>query len=144
MEKIEFFARCQKLLLAHHPSSPFLLTQENYAARKSHALDFIRKYKGYVYADDRICILFNKIRIDDPRNPNQALKDNLFGEPRPLDYNAISVDFVVFKALEDCAEFCKSQHSPQIAYILFVRHGEVKLHAADKLLASLNGARSGV
>lgn len=137
-EKVEFFIRCQELLIKHHPHSEFLFTEENYENRKQYALDFIKKYKGFVYWDDDVCILFNKVRVNDVKNPIKVIRDHLYQEPRELDYNAISVDFVVFRQLQDCIGFCRAQYNPQILYVLFVRHNEVKLHETKKLLSFLN------
>lgn len=136
--KLEFFAKCQELLIKYHPESEFILTKENFEERKEFALDFVKKYKGFAYWDDTICILFNKVRVEDPRNPVKILKDHLYQEPRE-DYNAVTVDFVVFRQLTDCIGFCRAQYNPQIEYVVFVRHNEVKLYPTAKLLSGVSG-----
>lgn len=136
-EKIEFFVKCQSLLVAHHPDSEFILTKENWRDRIGFARNFIERYKGYCYADDNICVLFNKVKIIDPKDPIKALKDHIYQEPA-IDFNAYSIDFVVFKKLADCLGFCLAQYSPQIVYVLFVKNNEVKLYEAARLLDKLN------
>jgi hypothetical protein len=143
-EQIDFFAQCQRLLIEHHPHSEFLLTKENFTQRKEYALTFIKKYKGYAHADNAICVLYNKIYVADPRNPIKVIKDHLYAGPRTLDYNAISIDFVVFKQLADCMGFCKTHYNPQIKYVVFVRHNEVKLYTTEKLLNALNASPFGL
>ena len=139
-DKIEFFAKCQELLVKHHPTSEFVLTRENFEERKDYALDFIKRYKGFAYADDNVCVLFNKVRVEDPKNPVKVIKDHLYQEPREIDYNAVSVDFVVFRQLEDCIGFCRAQYRPQMEYVVFVRHNEVKLYPTKRLLEGLSAS----
>jgi hypothetical protein len=136
--KVEFFANCQRLLINFHPDSEFLFTTDNYAERKLFVLDFLHKYKGYCYSDDNICVLFNKVKVEDPRNPIKVIKDHIYKEPAE-DFNAYSIDFVVFRKLSDCMNFCQAQYSPRIEYVLFVKNNEVKLYETSKLLAHLNG-----
>lgn len=135
-EKINFFVKCQELLINHHPNSQFLLKKENLEEKKHFILEFIKKYKGFTYYDDNVCILFNKIFIKDERDPIGALKDHLYQEPQE-NYNTYSVDFVVFRYLTDCIEFCRSQYTEQIKYLLFVKNNEVKLYRTEKLLTRL-------
>ena len=139
-EKIEFFVKCQELLTTHHPTSEFLFTKDNLESRKNFVLDFVNKYKGFVYYDENICILYNKVFVKDPNDPVKVIKDHIYQEPREMDYNAVSIDFVVFRQLTDCIGFCRAQYNPQIAYILFVRHNEIKLYESQKLLKSLSGS----
>jgi hypothetical protein len=136
--RLEFFANCQRLLIEFHPTSEFLFTKENYAERKVFVLDFLHKYKGYCYYDDNICVLFNKVKVEDPRNPVKVVKDHIYKEPVE-DFNAYSIDFVVFRKLSDCLNFCQAQYSPRIQYVCFVKNNEVKLYETSKLLAHLNG-----
>lgn len=136
-EKIQFFSQCQDILIKYHPNSEFLVTKENWLDKKHFALEFINKYKGYTYYNDRICILFNKVRIEDSRNPIKSLRDHLF-KPSVDNYNAYCIDFVAFNKLAHCLEFVKQEYIPQIEYILFVKNNEVKLYKTDKLVEKLN------
>lgn len=136
-EKIDFFVKCQKLLVENHPKSEFIFTQENSRERKYWANQLLLKYKGYVYADDKICILFNHVRVDDPKNPKDTLKKMIY-QPPAENFNAVAIDFVVFRKLGDCIEFCKSQYVPQIEWIVFVKNNEIKLYKTKDLLMHLN------
>jgi hypothetical protein len=136
-DKVEFFVKCQELLVAHHPESEFIFTKENLESRRHWVDDFLTKYKGYAYADENICVLFNKVRVDDPKNPTKVLKDAMYQPPRE-DHNAVSIDFVVFKKLGDCMNFCKSNYSPHIEWIIFVKKNEIKLYKTKDLLVHLN------
>lgn len=135
-EKVDFFCRCQKLLVEFHPSSHFLFTKENYEERKFFVLDFLHKYKGYAYMDDNVCVLYNHVKVEDPNNPVKVVKDHIYREPA-ANYNAISIDFVVFKQLRDCLSFVSAHNSPQIEYVLFVKNNEVKLYNKERLLSAL-------
>jgi hypothetical protein len=137
IEKIDFFIKCQDLLIKHHPKSEFLFTKDNFQERMSFVKNFYDKYQGFVYTDDKICVLFNQIRVEDEKNPIQAIKNFAYKAPAP-NYNAYSIDFVVFRELVDCIDFCKIHYNPQIQYVLFVRSSEVKLYRTDKLLNKLN------
>lgn len=136
-EKVEFFIKCQELLLAEHPTSEFIFTKDNVEARKYWVNQFLEKYKGYVYYDDKICVLFNRVRVDDPKDPKGILKKIVYQPPHE-NFNAVSLDFVVFRKLGDCMEFCKSQYIPQIEWIVYVKKNELKLYKTKDLLIHLN------
>lgn len=136
-EKIDFFAKCQNLLVNYHPTSEFIFRENNIKDRIDFAKNFYFKYKGFTYSNNEICILFNKIKVVDPLNPIKVIKDHLYKEPSE-DYNAYSIDFVVFRKLIDCFGFCKSQYEPRIEYIIFVRNNDVKLYKTNKLLEKLS------
>jgi hypothetical protein len=138
-QKIDFFVKCQTLLIEHHPHSEFLFTETNLKDRKDFVYKFFHKYQGFYYQDDKVCILYNKIKVEDEKDPIKAIKDHMYRKP-VADYNAISIDFVVFRKLEDCFAFCKTYYEPRIAYIVFVKNSAVKLYKTDKLLSSLSSA----
>jgi hypothetical protein len=138
-QKIDFFVKCQTLLIAHHPTSEFLFTETNLKERKEFVYQFFHKYKGFFYQDENVCVLYNKIKVEDEGNPIKALKDHMY-RPPVADYNAISIDFVVFRKLEDCFVFCKTHYEAQIAYILFVKNNNIKLYKTAHLLKSLSSA----
>jgi hypothetical protein len=135
-EKIEFFLQCQKLLMEHHPHSPFLFTTGNVDARMTHIRTLLTKYHGLVYMDDNICVLFNRIRINEGESAPDALKNNIYSEPHP-DYNAVSVDFVVFRDLKDCAEWVKSQYDPRIQHVLYVKNNQPFIYKTEKIIAKI-------
>jgi hypothetical protein len=126
-EKVEFFLKCQELLMTHHPSSPFLCHTGNIKERVKHIQSFVSNYKGYCYKDDTVCALYNKIVVTNPDEPELALRANMYKEPAP-NPNAITVDFVVFRDIKDCAKFVQLNYHHTIQYVLFVRHNKVKLY----------------
>ncbi len=136
-EKVDFFINCQKLLINNHSQSEFLLTKENLEEKKYYALKFINNYKGYSYSSENICLLFNKVFLKDPRNPQRELRDNIFKTPDE-NYNCVLIDFVVFRKLIDCLSFIKQEYEPRMEFVLFVKNNEVKLYRTDKLVEKLN------
>lgn len=126
-DKIDFFVKCQNLLLTYHPDSSFVINRDNLKERLTYAHDIFNKYKGMVYADENVCALFNYIKINDVNEPLEALKQHQFQSPAG-DYNAVSIDFVVFRTLQDCLGFCKSNYNSNIEYVVFVKDGKPKIH----------------
>lgn len=134
--KIDFFVHCQNLLIKYHPKSPFTFRYDNMKERLKFTNEFCARYKGYCFQDDNICILYNRVLVQNPRDPIKVIKDHIYQPPQEK-YNALSVDFVVFRELRDCIEFCKTHYSPRLEYILFVKNNEVKLYNSKKLLSAL-------
>jgi hypothetical protein len=135
-EKIQFFQSCQNLLVNHHPSSDFVIRENNINQRIQYAIDFCNKYKGFTYASDKVMVLFNKIKINDPNNPIQAIREHAYKAPAS-DYNAVSIDFVVFRDIKDCIEFCKNNYDPRIQFIVFVKNGKPKLYRTEQLMSKI-------
>ena len=136
-EKIDFFVNCQKLLIAHHPNSDFIFRKNSGSDKISMAIDFCHKYKGYMYQNENICILFNKIVVTDPKeNPAIILKNHMYKEPDP-NYNGWSIDFVVFRDVKDCLQFCKTFYHPRISHIIFVKNNQPKIYPTTKFLSRL-------
>ncbi len=134
-QKVDFFIKCQKLLIKHHANSTFVIRANNLEKSVNTFASHIQDYKGYFFCNDNICVLFNYIRVDDsgPLDKFQTLRENAYQKPAE-NYNGISIDFVVFKELQNSLEFIRSQNSSQIKYVLFVKSGHVKLHLKDDLL----------
>ncbi len=135
-EKIDFFVRCQDLLIKHHNQSEFLFTQENYSERKDFALNFIERYNGYIFSNENICLLYNKIKIKDEKTPVKAIRENMYQAPDP-NYNAIIVDFATFDILEHVIEFFKTQMEERLKFILYVKKNHPKIYRAAQLLKAI-------
>lgn len=133
LDKIDFFVKCQDLLIKYHPDSPFIINKGNLKERLTYAHDIFNKYKGMCYTDEYVCALFNYIRIDDPTEPLESLKKHQFCDPT-INYNAVSIDFVVFKDLRDCLGFCKTNYNSNIEYVVFVKDGKPKIHKTVDLM----------
>jgi hypothetical protein len=124
-DKIDFFLKCQRLLIANHPNSPFLFTKDNIDERLTYASDIFNKYQGMCYADENVCVLFNYIRVEDPNDPVAALKANAFKDGE-INYNAVSIDWACFRKMKDCLTFCKTVYNTHIEYIVYVHNGKPK------------------
>lgn len=135
-EKVEFFIQCQKLLVEFHPNSPFVCRKNNLAERLIHIKKFLSDYKGFAYQDDNVAVLYNKIIVSNPKDADSALKHYMYQPPDP-EYNAMTIDFVAFKALESCMSFVRANSDPKIQYVLFVRHNQVKVYPTVKLLSNV-------
>lgn len=126
-DKIDFFLKCQDLLIKNHPDSPFVFNRANFKGRLQYAGDIFHKYNGMCYTDENVAILFNYLLISDPKDPISALKQHQFKSPDPQ-YNAISIDFVVFKELKDCLKFCRLNYNFNVEYVVWVKDGKPKIH----------------
>ena len=135
-DKVEFFVQCQRILIENHPSSPFVCRANNLEQRLSHMRGFINQYKGFVYTDENVCTIYNKIVVNDVHDPTASVKAYMYQPPDP-NFNAIMIDFVVFRNIKDCLAFVKTNYDPRIQYVLFVRHNKVKLYPVVKLLAGV-------
>lgn len=137
-DKIDFFIKCQKMLITHHFDSPFIFNKDNIKERLTYAADIFHKYKGMCYSDDNVCVLFNYIKLEDPEDPISALKQHAF-QPSTIDYNAVSIDFVVFRELKDCLSFCSTNYNANIQYVIFVKDGKPKVHKTTEFVSRILG-----
>lgn len=140
-EKIEFFVHCQKLLVEFHPTSPFVFHQGNIQDRIKHIKSFTTYYKGLCYQDENVCALYNKIFISDISEPEQAVKAQMYQLPAE-NYNAFIIDFVVFKHINDCVEFVKTNYNNKIQYVLYVKNNKVKLFPVINFLSQILNIQS--
>ncbi len=138
-ERVNFFIKCQEILQKYHPDSPFIFTKANLNDRKSYFKDFYNKYKGFAHIDENVCILFNKIKLEDARDPVRTVRENLWRKPNE-NYNAFMIDFVAFREMQDCLSFCQKEYKEIIKYILFARNNDIKVYETDKLLKKLSGS----
>lgn len=137
-QKVDFFVKCQKLLIKHHTNSSFVIRANNLEKSVNTFASHVKDYQGYYYCNDNICVLFNYIRVDDSDqlNKTQTLRENAYKAPAE-NHNGVSIDFVVFRDMADSLEFILSQDSPKIKYVLFVKDGKIKLHRKEDLLKKL-------
>lgn len=133
-EKAQFFVHVQRLLVAHHPNSEYVFREDNIKERMAQAKSLVKKYQGLCYSDDNICVLYNKIFVTDPNDPVQALKDNMF-QPTREDYNAVSIDFVVFRDMKDCLNFARGEYDPKIKYVVYSKGGKPRIYETAKLMS---------
>lgn len=134
--KIDFFVKCQGLLLKYHPDSNFLVRARDLAAKLSYVQDFFAKYQGYYWSDDNICVLYNHVIVTDNTDPALAIRSNMWKSPHP-EYNAASIDFVVFRDKMDCLTWVKSRYNPRIQYVIYVKNNQPKIYKTDQLVGRL-------
>jgi len=133
-EKIDFFVRCQDLLLKYHPNSPFLFRKDNAKDRLAFVKPVCEQYKGFAYWDDNVCAIYNKIVVNSEDEAVQAVSFYKY-KPPAVPYNAIIVDFVVFKELKDCVTLVAQQFNASLKYILFIRHSQVRIYPTLQFLS---------
>jgi hypothetical protein len=135
-EKIEFFIHGQTLLVNNHQDSDFVIREDNVKERVSHASSLATQYKGLCYQNENIILLYNKIILSGDLDPVAALKAYQWKEPDP-NYNAISIDFVVFRELRDCFEWVKSNYDPRIQHVVYVKNGKPQLFKTEALISKI-------
>lgn len=135
-EKIEFFVKCQELLLSYHPKSEYVTRQNNLQTRLDHTKFLIQNYKGYCYMDENICILFNKIFITDPKDKIGTMRIHQLRPPAEP-YNAASIDFVVFRKIKDALEFCKFNYDLRIMHIIYIKDKKISIYKTEKFISKL-------
>jgi hypothetical protein len=126
-EKVEFFVHCQKVLVAHHPDSPFVCRHNNVKERLQQIKAWVERYKGICYADDNTGILYNKLVVSDPNEPIAAVKHSMYQPPDP-NFNAVIIDFAAFRDIKDCFPFVRENYQNKIQHVLFARHGKIKIY----------------
>lgn len=134
-EKVEFFVTCQRLLVAHHPNSQFVVRKDNVQTNLHYIKTFLANYKGCVYQDDNVCVLYNYLYLTNVGEPELDVRARMYQEPAEH-YNAMMVDFVVFRELKDCLAFARLKHDPKLSYALFARHNAIKVY---KILDLMRG-----
>lgn len=134
--KVNFFVNCQELLVTHHPKSPFVFRKDNLIERKAHISELAGMYKGYCFFNDKVSLLYNLIELENPTKPALALQQFKF-QPPSTKYNALSIDFVVFRQLRDCFDWCRQAYEPRIQYVLFVKNGKIQVSTPKALLSKL-------
>lgn len=135
-EKVNFFVHCQKLLTENHPNSPFICRAGNIKIRLAHMKGFVTSYKGLCYQDENVCALYNKIVLTNPTEPELAVRDHMYKAPSEH-YNAMVVDFVVFREIKDCSKFVQLEYNANIQHVLFVRHNKVKVYQTIDFLKQI-------
>jgi len=133
-EKARLFVHAQKLLVQHHPRSEFIFREDNVGIRMKQVKELVSQYKGFCYADDNIVVLFNYIMVTDDQDAVSALQAHKFKEPSNP-FNGVSIDFVVFRKLQDCMDFCKANYNPDIRHIVYSHEGKPRIIDTPTLLS---------
>jgi hypothetical protein len=135
-EKVDFFVKCQDLLIKYHPKSEFLAREKNIDEILDRVYENISRYKGYCYMNDNMCVLWNHVYISDSEDVNKSLKDNAYKPPHP-DYNGVSFDFVALREKNDMFQFIRENKEDRIKYILSVKRGVPRFYPIESWLKSI-------
>lgn len=135
-EKADFFAKCQEILIAHHPDSQYLVRPHDLKTKQAHFLNLVKNYKGYAFFNNDICVLYNKIKVSDPKDIVWVLKKSIMAAPAE-DYNAAIIDFVAFRQLRNAVTIYKLGMEEKFFYFLYVKNNEVKLYESSKMIGQL-------
>jgi hypothetical protein len=133
-EKIEFFQKCQDLLVKNQPESEFILREE--AENRDYFLDLFLKYKGFAYTSEKIAVLFNKHRINSLPEAQEAYQDKVFDPPAP-DANTYTVDFITTKMSKDVLQELYPVFHENLEFMCFLRMGKVSFFRFDVLKSAL-------
>ena len=135
-EQVDFFVHCQQLLVQYHADSEFICRQDNLPNRLLQIKAWVNKYKGICYQQDNVCVLYNRIVVTDPQNAVQSVSAAMY-KPPDENYNAIMIDFAAFRDIKDCVTFVRENYDPRIQYVLFARHGKIKIYPVVDLVAQI-------
>lgn len=95
-EKMQFFQRCQDLLIKTNPNSPYILKKDGPSRNKNYFIDIFLKYQGFVYETDAIILLFNKLHFENTNDIYDRYRNRLFDTPDE-NPNTYTVDFIASK-----------------------------------------------
>ena len=135
-EKVDFFVKCQELLIEYHPDSQFIFREGEVEERLLFFNDFRKKYQGFAYSNDSMCLLFNKIYIRDANNIITDVKSKMF-QPPDEGFNCYMIDWVVFKDLKDIGEFVLKEGCPQVKWVAWAKNQDIKIYEVNKFLPEL-------
>jgi hypothetical protein len=135
-QKIDFFAKCQYLLLKYHPKSRFIVTYEKIEEKLSFFKSLIETYSGAFLETDSMCLLYNRVSI---QNPNDVIEEykNAKNSCYIQEGNCISISFLVADSTpENFKEFIKIFEN--IEYVMFLRGEKVAILPRDLFLSKAN------
>lgn len=135
-QKIKFFVSCQELLIKFHPFSEFLITEKNIELFKDRILSFIKGYKGYVFQNENVKILYNLILIKKDQRPILALREKMFRPPDDI-YNSIIIDWAIFSNLKFCISVIEQLNNSNIKNILWIKNNKFQFFEKEKLFKYL-------
>jgi len=117
--KLDFFQRCQELLLRTEPSSPYVI-REGSERGKSFIIDAFLKYKGYIYEAEEVIIMFNKHFYEEKEQAVNEYGEKLFAAPEnPA--NTYSIDFIAASLNEQRLKEMEPYFNEGMRYVVFLR-----------------------
>lgn len=135
-EKIDFFVKCQYLLLENYPQSRFIVTHEKLEEKLNFFKKLIDTYSGAFLVTDSMCLLYNRISID---NPNDVIEE--YKRAKNSTYipngNCVLISFLVAKPTPDNLQsFIKPFE--EVDYVMFLRGEKTSIIPKDLFLSKAN------
>jgi hypothetical protein len=128
-EKLDFFQRCQDLLVKNQPKSPYILKSRR-SANKKYFMDILLRYKGIAYQSERMAMLFNKHHYSTKEEIHEQYEVSLFPSPHP-NPNSYSVDFITSTVSKELLEEVRPFFPTEgIEYIFFLRGQKISVFDA--------------
>lgn len=135
-EKLDFFQRCQDLLVKNQPDSPYILKSRR-NVNKKYFMDILLRYKGMAYQSERMAMLFNKHNYPTKEEIYDKYKESLYLSPHP-NPNSYSIDFVASvmskELLEEIRPFFPIEG---IEHVFFLRGHKLSVFNAKVFLDGL-------
>jgi hypothetical protein len=136
-EKLQFFQRCQDLLLETTPDSPYVLRQGDLDRNRSYFLDIFLRYQGLVYESDGIILLFNKLQYENKDQIYEHYRQRLF-HPPDKNPNTYTVDFIASKLdpkiLSEMEPYFKDEG---MKWVCFLRGQKLSIFPAESFKNSV-------
>ena len=130
-EKVDFFRRCQKLLVKHSPNSPWVLRGGAEPTNMSYFLDVFIRYKGIIYETDDMILLFNKRYFEDEDEIHHEYHNKLY-DPPDKNPNTYTIDFIASslseKILKDLEPYF---NDPGMKHVCFLRGAKLSVFDAE-------------
>ena len=128
-DKLDFFQRCQDLLIRTEPNSPYII-REGSERGKSFIIDAFLKYKGYVYEAEEVIIMFNKHFYEERGQAVEEYGQKLFNLPEnPA--NTYSIDFIAARLNEHRLKEMEPYFNEDMKYIVFLRSQRPTIFEAE-------------
>jgi len=121
-ERLNFFQKCQDLMIAIEPDSPWVMRkgQTPKMRHKSFFIDAVLRYQGFVYEAGGIIIMFNKHFYENKEEPIEKYTNNLYAPPHPTP-NTYAIDFIIAKMDANKLRELQPYFKDDMKYITYLR-----------------------
>jgi len=135
-EKMDFFQKCQNMLIKNQPNSPWVLRVDD-ERNRGYFLDIFLRYQGMVYESENIILLFNKHYFVNKEEVVVKSRERLFSEPDE-NANTYSIDFVTSKLTQEVLQEIEPHFKDTgIKWIHFLRGQKVSVFDIEPFKNSL-------
>ena len=137
-EKMDFFQKCQNMLVKNQPDSLWIL-RDGDESNRSYFLDIFLRYQGIVYESENIILLFNKHQYASKDEIIVKSREKLFSAP-DKNPNTYSIDFVTSKLTQEILQEVEPHFKdPGIKWIHFLRGQKVSVFDIELFKSGLMG-----